>query len=115
MRSLFDPLPEASKYRDSGATQPELQCFFLERFCIRNLSDRGPTNSWTRQLRALDVPYRFHPPEETRMQGKNIKIRSSNGGEFDCYMMPASVQAYHQESRHFSMGRALSILETLRT
>jgi dienelactone hydrolase len=31
------------------------------------------------------------------------------------YMMPASVQAYHKESREFSMGRALSILESLRT
>jgi dipeptidyl aminopeptidase/acylaminoacyl peptidase len=44
---------------------------------------------------------------------KNVEVHIFPGVQHG-YMMPASVQAYHKETREFSMGRALSILETLR-
>jgi len=45
MRNLFEPLPEANKYRDSGATERYLQRFSLARFCMRRLSAPRPTNA----------------------------------------------------------------------
>ena len=75
------------------------------------------------------------------MFGKTIRIRSSEGGEFDCYlaapesglpsqmkkvevhifpgvlhgyMIPGSPKAFHQDTRYFSMARALAILDGLR-
>jgi carboxymethylenebutenolidase len=44
---------------------------------------------------------------------KNVEVHIFPGIEHG-YMMPASVKAYSKETREFSMGRALSILETLR-
>jgi carboxymethylenebutenolidase len=44
---------------------------------------------------------------------KNVEVHVFPGVEHG-YMMPASVKAYSKETREFSMGRALSILETLR-
>jgi carboxymethylenebutenolidase len=44
---------------------------------------------------------------------KNVEVHLFPG-VLHGYMMPDSVQAYHQETRDFSMGRALAILETLR-
>lgn len=44
---------------------------------------------------------------------KNLEVHIFPG-VLHGYMMPDAVKAYHQESRDFTMGRALSILETLR-
>ena len=44
---------------------------------------------------------------------KNVEVHVFPGIEHG-YMMPASVKAYSKETREFSMGRALSILEALR-
>ena len=44
---------------------------------------------------------------------KNVEVHIFPGVEHG-YMMPAGVKAYHKETRDFSMGRALAILETLR-
>lgn len=44
---------------------------------------------------------------------KNVEVHVFPGIEHG-YMMPASVKAYSKETRAFSMGRALSILEALR-
>jgi hypothetical protein len=61
------------------------------------------------------------------MQAQDIKIRSSHGGEFDCdsvtpdgnkkvpaMVLASAVHGVDKDTRDFSMGRALSILETLR-
>lgn len=52
--------------------------------------------------------YKAVPP---RM--KNVEVHVFPGIEHG-YMMPASVKAYSKATRDFSMGRALSILESLR-
>jgi carboxymethylenebutenolidase len=44
---------------------------------------------------------------------KNVEVHLFPG-VLHGYMMPDAVKAYHKESREFSMGRALSILEGLR-
>ena len=44
---------------------------------------------------------------------KNVEVHVFPGVEHG-YMMPMSVKAYSKETRDFSMGRAFSILETLR-
>ena len=48
------------------------------------------------------------------MPGKNVKIRSREGGEFDCYMMRGNAKTFDQKSYEFSMARALAILKGLR-
>ena len=44
---------------------------------------------------------------------KNVEVHVFPGIDHG-YMMPANVKAYSKQTREFSMGRALSILETLR-
>src|SRR5258708_23070945 len=62
---------------------------------------------WTSSV-ALSYGNRTINAEEANMQGKNVRVRSSEGGEVDCYRVTPRAGAKAPASVRASAGHALN-------